>query len=265
MKEKEQAIAAVLRAQADLEEALCEIEKMPAFDPGKVAFSAHALNNYLAVTEGTVELLLSSLEDHPNPQVRKWLEGLGHVTELMSHTVSQLMTSSAPGDAKLRFLKWDLARLVQRACDYYQRIAARKNISIHYDPTIDVPSVWTDPVAVAAVMDNLLSNAIKYSPPGKQIWVEIRGEGTSVVCTVRDEGPGLSKEDQAKLYQRGIQLSAVPTGGESSSGYGLAVAKELIDKLGGDLWCESTLGAGACFSFRLPAYQGEQGESNKHP
>ncbi|MGZ6202542.1 MAG: ATP-binding protein [Thermodesulfobacteriota bacterium] len=53
-------------------------------------------------------------------------------------------------------------------------------------------------------------------------------------------------------------LAPQPLGENPSSGYGLAVAKELIDKLGGDLWCESTLGAGACFSFRLPAYQGQQ-------
>ena len=258
MSEKEQATAAILRAQAELEQALCELEKMPAFDPGAVAFSAHALNNYLTVTGGTVELLLGSLVDHPDPQIRNWLEGLGHVTELMRHTVSQLMTSSAPKDAKLRFLKWDLAPLVRRTCNYYQRIADRKNIFIVCESAIDIPPVWTDPVAVAAVMDNLLSNAVKYSFPGKKIWVQLRGEMTSVVCSVRDEGPGLSQEDQAKLFQRGIRLSSVATGGESSSGYGLAVAKELIDKLGGDLWCESTLGAGACFSFRLPAYQEQQ-------
>ena len=86
----------------------------------------------------------------------------------------------------------------------------------------------------------------------------MHGELTSVVCSVRDEGPGLSQEDQAKLFQRGVQLSSVPTGGEPSSGYGLAVAKELIDKLGGDLWCESTLGTGARFSFRLPVFQEKQ-------
>ena len=78
-----------------------------------------------------------------------------------------------------------------------------------------------------------------------------------MVCSVRDEGPGLSQEDQAKLFQRGIKLSSVPTGGEPSSGYVLAVAKELINKLGG-LWCESTYGTGACFSFRLPVYQEKQ-------
>ncbi len=231
---------------------------MPAFDPGAIAFSAHALNNYLAVIGGTVELLLGSLRDHPDPQIRNWLEGLGHVTELMCHTVSRLITSSAPKDAKLRFLKWDLAPLVRRACNYYQRLADQKNIFIVCECASDIPPVWTDPVAVVAVMDNLLSNAIKYSFPGKKIWVQLRREMTSVVCGVRDEGPGLSQEDQAKLFQRGIQLSSVATGGESSSGYGLAVAKELIDKLDGDLWCESTLGAGACFSFRLPVYQEQQ-------
>jgi two-component system sensor histidine kinase/response regulator len=254
MNEKEQATAAILRAQAELEQALSELEKMPAFDPGVVAFSAHALNNYLSVTGGTVELLLKSLVDYPDPQVRNWLEGLGHVTELMRHTVSQLMTSSTHKEVKLRFLKWDLVPLVRRTCNYYQRLAERKHISIVYEPGSNIPPVWTDPVAVAAVLDNLLSNAVKYSFHGKKIWVQLRGEMASVVCSVRDEGPGLSQEDQAKLFQRGIKLSSVATGGEPSSGYGLAVAKELIGKLGGDLWCESTLGVGACFSFRLPAY-----------
>jgi len=258
MREKEQATAAILRAQVELEQALSELEKMPAVDPGAVAFSAHALNNYLSVIGGTLEFLLRSLVNHPDPQIRNWLEGLAHVTDLMGHTVSQLMTSSVPKDAKLRFLKWDLVPLVRRTCNYYQRIADRKNILIVCEPASDIPPVWTDPVAVIAVLDNLLSNAVKYSFPGKKIWVQLRGEMTSVVCSVRDEGPGLSQEDQAKLFQRGIRLRSVATGGEPSTGYGLAVAKELIDKLGGDLWCESTLGAGACFSFRLPAYQGQQ-------
>ena len=56
MNEKEQVTAAILRAQAELEQALGELEKMPAFDPGVVAFSAHALNNYLSVTGATVEV-----------------------------------------------------------------------------------------------------------------------------------------------------------------------------------------------------------------
>ena len=111
-----------------------------------------------------------------------------------------------------------LSSLVRRACNYCQRIADRKNISIVCEPSSKIPQVWTDPVAVAAVLDNLLSNAVKYSFPGSKILVKLKGEVTDVVCGVCDEGPGLSQEDQAKLFQRGIQLSSIATGGESSRG-----------------------------------------------
>lgn len=84
MNEKEQITATILRAQSELALALGELEKMPSLDPGTIAFSAHALNNYLMVTGLTAELLLLSLADHPDPQIRNWLEGLGHVTKLRS-------------------------------------------------------------------------------------------------------------------------------------------------------------------------------------
>ena len=215
----------------------------------------HALNNYLTITGGAVELILQRLEDHPDPQLRVWLEGVQHATDLMTHTVSQLMRASATPETKLRFEKVDLPMLVQRTCDYYQRIAARKTIHVIVDSTVDVPPVRTDRVVVGSVLDNLLSNAVKYSQPGKQIWVRVRGEQGGVVCEVRDEGPGLSQEDQARLFQRGMRLTPQPTGGEGSTGYGLAVAKELTEKLGGELWCKSELGHGCCFFFRVPVYQ----------
>ena len=252
---KEQVAAAIVRARDNLEQALAELEKLPAFDPSAVAFAAHALNNYLTVTGGTLELLRSSLTAHRDPQIHAWLEGLQRVTTLMTHTVSQLMNAAVPQETSLRFEPVELPVLVQRVCHYYQRVADRKHLPILYDSTGEVPPVWTDRVAVAAVLDNLLSNAVKYSPPGRRIWVHVQGDRSSASCSVQDEGPGLSQEEQARLFQRGVRLSPLPTGGELSTGYGLAVAKELIEQVGGAIWCLSTPGQGACFSFRLPAYQ----------
>ena len=252
---KEQIVSAIVRARADLEEALIEIEKLPAVSQSSVSFAAHALNNFLTVTEGTVELLLLSLADYPDPLVHTWLEALQQATNLMTHTVSQLMNASTGPDAKLRFEKVDLPVMAQRFCDVYQRIANRKQICCLFGSTVDIPSVWTDRVATAAVLDNLFSNAVKYSPPGKRIWIQVSAEGDGVVCSIRDEGPGLSDKDQAKLFQRGARLTPEPTGGEPSTGYGLAVAKEFIERLGGTIWCKSVLGEGASFSFRLSRYQ----------
>lgn len=249
---KENIVNAIIRAREQLEEALVELEKIPGAGPGTIASMAHALNNYLTVATGAVELTLARLEDHADAQVREWLEGVLHATELMVPLVSQLM-SAASAETKLRFDRVDLPKLVENVCDYYRRIAQRKDIEIVMTSESGIPAVWTDPVAAAAILDNLLSNAVKYSLPGKVIKVEVQGEQDSAVCTVADEGPGLSPEDQASLFQEGARLTPKPTSGEGSTGYGLAVAKELVEKLGGSIWCKTALGEGSRFMFRLPA------------
>jgi two-component system, sensor histidine kinase and response regulator len=249
---KDRVASAIARAQADLDDALADLEKMPAFDPSAVAFAAHALNNFLTVTDGTVELLMLRLAASDDDQVRSWLKAVQHATQLMTRTVGQMMTAAATTDTKLRFESVDLSLLMQRACQYYDRLASRKNITVTSSPAGPVPPVWTDRVAVAAILDNLLSNAVKYSEPGKSVVVQLRHEQDFVVCGVRDDGPGLSRDDQARLFQKGIRLTPKPTGDEASTGYGLAVAKELIEKLDGEIWCESILGHGSSFLFRLP-------------
>jgi signal transduction histidine kinase len=247
--------SSITRAQQDLAQALAELEKVSTYAPGSIAFATHALNNYLTVTGAAVELIARRLEDHPDTQVRVWLEGLGHATDMMSNIVNQLMNAAMSADVKLRFEAVDFALMVERFRDFYQRAASRKSIELVLWPHAEIPLVWTDRVAIASVFDNLLSNAIKYSKPGTQVWIGLRVEQESVLCEVRDEGPGLNQADQARLFQRGARLTPQPTAGEMSTGYGLAVAKELVEKLGGEIWCESVLGRGASFFVRLPVHR----------
>ena len=247
--EKERIASALVKARADLDDALFEIEKLPAVSQSAVNFAAHTLGNFLSVTSGTAELLQLELADHPDPQVHKWIDALVRTTELMTHTVSQLMNTAAGSEAQLRFEKLDLRKLVRQSCSGYQRAADRKQIQIIIGAasSVDIPQVWTDPVALASVLDNLLSNAVKYSSPGKRIWLSIsadwrRGRRSAMKA-------GSSPEDQTKLFQRGAKLTPRPTAGEVSTGYGLAVAKEWIEKLAGTIWCESQPGRGTCFPF----------------
>jgi len=252
---KELIASAIARAQANLHEAVSALEKIPTIDATSVAFAAHALNNCLTVIEGTVESILVHLANNSDAELLLGIEAVQHATQLMGRTLSQLMSASVTSETKMCFEVVDLSLLVQRACNYYQRASQRKTIRIMVEVANDVPPVRTDRVAAAAVLDNLLSNAVKFSEPGKQILVQVRHDKGRVVCSLRDEGPGLSQEDQARLFQRGVRLTPKPTGGEFSTGFGLAVAKELVEKLGGEIWCESVLGQGCCFSFLLPAYQ----------
>ena len=214
--------------------------------------AAHALNNYLTVTAATLEFLRLSLQSHPDPQIARYLLNLEHATDLMEHTVAQLMGISTGSPPTFMRQQVDLPRLMERACRYYQRLADQKQIRLTCEAAITPRTVRTDPVALAAILDNLLSNAVKYSTPGQRVWVRVERLPDRVICRVRDEGPGLSQEDQSRLFQAGVRLSTVPTGGEPSAGYGLAVAKELASQLGGDIWYEGQLGQGVYFAVSLP-------------
>jgi signal transduction histidine kinase len=246
--------AAITRAQGELAEALSELERITSVGPGSVVYAAHALNNYLCVTGAAVELISKRLSDHPDPQIQVWLDGLAHATDLMANLVAQMMNASVAGTAELRFERIDLALSVERFCDFYRRAARQKQIQLLFESTADVPAVRADRIAILSVLDNLVTNAIKYSSPGKSVWLRVRRENDSVVCEVRDEGPGLSGSDQARLFQKGARLTPRPTAGESSTGYGLAVAKDLMARLEGEIWCETVLGQGTAFFVRLPVF-----------
>ena len=109
-----------------------------------------------------------------------------------------------------------------------------------------------DPSVMVQVLENLVSNAIKYSPSGKNIRVRLSKDPSHVRCEVRDEGPGLSAEDQKKLFGKFARLSAKPTGGEHSTGLGLSIVKKMVEAMNGKVWCESELGKGATFVVQLP-------------
>lgn len=161
---KDRAIRSIVGARAELDEALAELERVPIFDPGNVAFAAHALNNYLMVARATVDLLAASVADHPNAEVRGWLEGLGHATTLMSSVASQLLNNAEHGDPKLLIRQVDLGVLVARAAEFYQRIAERKRIRVHLEEAPAGVAVYTDRVAVAAVLDNSRTRSSSRGP-----------------------------------------------------------------------------------------------------
>ncbi len=254
MSTKKQAVALVEAARTDLEEALEHLKQLPALDWGAVRYALHTLGNYLNITTACVHLLGIALEGHPDADVAIWLNSLERTTDLMTHLTRHLNHASATREVPLLREAVDLARMVRNGCAFYQSVSDVKRIEIFCEVEDPVARAAGDRIAAATILDNLLSNAVKYSPPGKRIWVRVKAEQDHVVCAVQDEGPGLTADDQARLFREGERLGPRPTGGEPSTGYGLAISRDLVERMGGRIWCESQPGQGAVFSFCLPVY-----------
>jgi signal transduction histidine kinase len=250
------ATTSIQQAKVELDKALADIDMIRTVNPALVGLVAHALSNYITVTAATVEMLQLTLRDHQDPDVPIWLEGIGHATDLMQHSVGRLVTLATPRDFPLKLDYVNVAVLMERACDHFRRRAGGERLHITCRTVGEVPLAWGDRVALAVVADNLLSHAVKVSEPHGTIRVQLMAEPGHVVCSVADAGPGLTEEQHAALLQP-LMTTAVQVSGdeEAQADLGLAIAREFIRRMDGDLWCASAPGDGSVFSFRLPALE----------
>ncbi|MCB0569115.1 MAG: tetratricopeptide repeat-containing sensor histidine kinase [Phaeodactylibacter sp.] len=135
----------------------------------------------------------------------------------------------------------------------FQALARSKSIGLHTDMPDNKQYISADAVLARHIIDNLLSNAIKYSPIGGQVTIKLERARNRQYIRVTDEGPGLSAEEQAHLFQKGQPLGARPTGGEPSRGEGLYLSRLFAQAMGGQITVASEMGHGATFTLEFPA------------
>jgi signal transduction histidine kinase len=214
---------------------------------------AHDLRSPLGTIGGFAELLLAEPQ-MPRTEMEDFLRRIRDGATGMAEMVRNLLDANRieRGEMELKLAQTDLATLVASVVETHRPRAAVKNQAIHFDTVSEPLEILTDPNVTVQVIDNLVSNAVKYSPQGKNVFVRLDRTPEAVRCEVQDEGPGLSVEDQKKLFGKFSRLSAKPTGGEGSTGLGLSIVKKMVEAMKGKVWCESELGKGAKFVVQLP-------------
>ena len=146
----------------------------------------------------------------------------------------------------------DLADCISDVVESNRRLAKYKNQQLVFSVR-ERCLAKVDGVRIKQAVDNLVSNAIKFSPMGESISVTLECEGDKARIEVADRGPGLTEADKERLFRRFERLSARPTGGESSTGIGLANARQLVELHGGTIGVESKgPGQGSRFWITLP-------------
>jgi PAS domain S-box-containing protein len=133
------------------------------------------------------------------------------------------------------------------------RIATRPT---HFPDKPGLPMVYADRDWVAEVLVNLLDNADKYSPPGEEVFLEVRAEQTEVTISIRDCGPGLSPEDIERVFDKFYRTDSSDSQVAYGYGLGLYVCRRLVEAQGGRIWAENHPDGGSVFSFTLPVWQG---------
>lgn len=141
--------------------------------------------------------------------------------------------------------------VVQQAVEQIRARTADRPFRLPTKPGL--PLVFADRDRVLEVLANLLDNADKYSPPGKEVMIDVRADQFEVTLSVRDFGPGLPDKDLDRVFEKFYRTDSSDSQAAYGYGLGLYVCRRLVEAQGGRIWAENAPDGGATFSFSLPA------------
>jgi signal transduction histidine kinase len=202
-----------------------------------------------------IKMLSYLFEEFSESEEHKDLLGIfDNSLTFIIHLIEQMETLNSVENFPLNnYLEdFNLKNFIEEIIKNFESTADAKNIKIILKYQCDATNIATDMNFLKRVLYNLISNAIKFSPFEKQIVVSVLDHQNNYEISVKDEGPGISKEDQEKLFNKFNKLKNKPTNNESSSGLGLYIVKKLLKNLHGKISVESDLGSGTTFNLTIP-------------
>ncbi|MBN1900099.1 GAF domain-containing sensor histidine kinase [Candidatus Sumerlaeota bacterium] len=220
-----------------------------------LGIAAHDLKNPIGVIKGFSELLMDGVFGSVTEQQKKYILRIHTNCDAMLKLINDLLEISAieSGKLELSLQEIDPASYLEEFHEYSRIMARQKGINMVINAPKELPKAVLDPNRINQVLNNLVSNAIKYSYPETTITLKARvNDAKYLEITVQDQGQGISEEYIPLLFRDYQKAGSRPTGGEQSSGLGLAIVRRIVRAHEGHFHIESKLGEGSVFSIALP-------------
>ena len=235
-----------------------EVRRLEELKADFIATASHELRTPLAAVYGAAQTLLRHDFALDEAGRDRFISLIADESDRLGRIVNEILLANQldAGRVDLGTDAFDPVELVERVVDA-ARVHAPPNIVLDRVVPTEVPHVAADRDKVRQVLVNLVENAIKYSPGGGRIEVGLepgREPGAErVVFFVRDEGLGIPRDEQARIFEKFYRLDPHMTRGVGGTGLGLYICSELVNRMGGHIWVESTEGEGSTFMLELPA------------
>ena len=225
-----------------------------------VSIASHELRTPLTAIDGLVSMILDGEYGAINKELKQPLEDVNTSSERLIHLVNDLLNLSRihAGRLKYTLTEFDLSKNTYPIVKTLGIIAEDNKLTLKTG-SLENTMVQADADKFVQIVDNLIGNALKYTDKGG-ITISSRIAGEKAEVYISDTGIGIAKEDQQKLFGQFQQLDS-GKGRPQGTGLGLHISREMIRKMGGDLWIEkSEIGKGSTFAFSLPIAKSQLAE-----
>jgi phosphoserine phosphatase RsbU/P len=245
----------VARRTVELEKVNARLLELDRLKSDFLSTVSHELRTPLTSIRSFSEILLRYDVDDAEKR-RKFVNIIHDEAGRLTRMINDLLDLSRieAGRLELSPLELALEPVFARAVDTAQPLCAEKGISVFSSVEADLPPVFADADRLHQVLTNLLANSVKFSPEGGAIKLSgIQKEGFALI-SVEDAGPGIPPDRLEQIFERFHQVRDPQKSHPLGTGLGLAISREIVDKMGGDIWVESKFGDGAIFYFTVPLF-----------
>lgn len=246
-------ISKLKKSEIQLKQNSEELKQLNADKDRFMQILAHDLRNPFNVLLGFSDLLIRNFKNYDDDLIKYYLDIIKQTSERTYLMLDELLLWSKSQAGKLPFepSNINLSELIASIYSETKTNAQRKNITIK----LSVPDnfqIIADGNMLKTVIRNLVSNAIKFTRKDGEITIDTHLDDSKVVIAIADNGIGISKTDQEKLWNNSNPHSTVGTDNEKGTGLGLLLCKDFVEKHGGKIWVESKEGFGSNFKIQLP-------------
>jgi signal transduction histidine kinase len=216
---------------------------------------SHDLRNPLSAIVMCAQALQESPPDSPE-DLRTLVDAIADSAEWMTRLIRDLLDVAAIDSGQLSIERGSeaVAPIIRRLLSMFGPAAAANGVGLEAELASDLPNVLGDGERILQVLANLVGNAVKFTERDGLVMVRVSSGSGELHFSVQDTGPGIPPDDVPHLFE--LYWHARRTSRVRGSGYGLAIARGIVEAHGGSLRVESELGRGSTFHFTLPAADG---------
>ncbi len=242
------------RVEQELIDKSGEVEEANRLKSEFLAHMSHELRTPLNAIIGFSELLIDGVLGKITQRQKKCLNDILASGQHLLNLINEVLDLSKieSGKTELRLTNFTLTDIIEPLKSSIMPMLTSRKQSLEIEVPDNLPPVRADKAKVRQVLLNLLSNAIKFTADGGWLKIEAVWRNDWCQVSVSDNGIGINREDQERMFEPFCQLDSPLTRERSGTGLGLTIARQIIERHGGQIWVESDYGQGSRFTFTLP-------------